>query len=68
MSHVPWLGALFLQFPNLAKDLKAFRNHAKKCAMARKKRGSPHKDLFSYLIDEEGISLTPPTVGEVVSD
>ncbi|KAG6877406.1 hypothetical protein C0993_007743 [Termitomyces sp. T159_Od127] len=68
MSHVPWLGALFLQFPNLAKSLKAFRDHAKKCVMARKKRGSPHKDLFYYLIDEEGISSTPPTVAEVVND
>ncbi|KAG6872248.1 hypothetical protein C0995_011597 [Termitomyces sp. Mi166 len=85
MSHVPWLGALFLQFPNLAKDLKAFREHAKKCAIARKKRGSSHKDLFHHLvrvfpnpspnslienlqIDEDGVSSTPPTVIEVVSD
>ncbi|GLB40144.1 putative cytochrome p450 [Lyophyllum shimeji] len=68
MSHVPWLGALFLRFPNFATDLKAFRQHAKKCAMARKKRGSPHMDLFHHLIDEDGISSTPPTVFEVVSD
>ncbi|KAG5730825.1 Cytochrome P450 67, partial [Termitomyces sp. T112] len=68
MSHVPWLGALFLQFPNLAKDLKAFREHAKKCAIARKKRGSPHKDLFHHLIDEDGVASIPPTVVEVVSD
>ncbi|KAG6864469.1 hypothetical protein C0991_009303 [Blastosporella zonata] len=68
MSHVPWLGALFLRYPNLAKDLKAFREHAKKCAIARKKRGSPHKDLFHHLIDEDGVSTNPPTVPEVVSD
>ncbi|KAG6816461.1 hypothetical protein H0H87_005944 [Tephrocybe sp. NHM501043] len=68
MSHVPWLGALFLRYPNLAKDLKAFREHAKKCAIARKKRGSAHKDLFHHLIDEDGVSSYPPTVPEVVSD
>ncbi|KAG6907279.1 hypothetical protein DXG01_009584 [Tephrocybe rancida] len=68
MSHVPWLGALFLRFPNLAEDLKAFRQHAKKCAIARKKNGSPKKDLFHHLIDEDGISTNPPTVTEVVSD
>ncbi|KAG6808992.1 hypothetical protein H0H92_002067, partial [Tricholoma furcatifolium] len=68
MSHIPWLGALFLRFPNLAKDLKAFREHAKKCAIARKKNGSKYKDLFHHLIDEDGVSATPPTVVEVVSD
>lgn len=50
MSHVPWLGALFYRFPNFAKDLKAFRAHSKKQAMARKQRGSPHKDLFHHLV------------------
>jgi len=50
MSHVPWLGSLFLRIPNLAKDLKAFRAHAQKCALTRKKRGSAHKDLFYYLV------------------
>ncbi|RDB26248.1 hypothetical protein Hypma_006424 [Hypsizygus marmoreus] len=68
MGHVPWLGALFLRLPNFAKDLKAFRAHAKKQAIARKKRGSPHKDLFHHLIDEDGVASNPPTVFEVVSD
>ncbi|KAF8235772.1 cytochrome P450 [Tricholoma matsutake] len=68
MSHVPWLGALFLRFPNLAKDLKAFRSHAQKRAMMRKKEGSPHKDLFYYLMDEEGTASEAPTVPEVISN
>lgn len=51
MSHVPWLGALFLRMPDFfAKDLKAFRSHAQKRAIMRKKQGSPHKDLFHYLV------------------
>jgi hypothetical protein len=50
MSQVPWLGALFLKIPNLAKDLKAFRAYAKERAIKRKIEGSPHKDLFYYLV------------------
>lgn len=50
MSHVPWLGSLFLRFPNLAKDLKAFRTYAKKRGISRKKEGSSHKDLFYHLV------------------
>jgi len=34
----------------------------------RKKQGSPHKDLFHYLIDEDGVATHPPSVVEVVSD
>lgn len=65
MSHVPWLGALFLRFPNLAKDLKAFRAYAKKRAISRKKEGSSHKDLFFHLVRGViiilGTSLTSST-------
>ncbi|KAF5379710.1 hypothetical protein D9615_005671 [Tricholomella constricta] len=68
MSHVPWLGALFLRFPKFANDLKAFREHAKKCVMARLLRGSPHKDLFHHLIDEDGVAANLPTIFEVISD
>jgi hypothetical protein len=57
MSHVPWLGMLFLRFPKLAKDLKAFRAHAQKSAITRKKRGSPNKDLFHYLVTRPPILL-----------
>ncbi|KAG6907707.1 hypothetical protein DXG01_007725 [Tephrocybe rancida] len=68
MSHVPWLGALFLRFPSLSKELYAFKDHVMKCAITRKEHGSPHKGLFHHLIDEDGISTNPPTVVEVVSD
>ncbi|KAF9468211.1 cytochrome P450 [Collybia nuda] len=71
MSHVAWLGALFLRWPGFfaGKDLKAFRAHAQKCAIARKKRGTQaHKDLFHHLIDEDGVATNPPSVFEVVSD
>ncbi|KAF8150653.1 cytochrome P450 [Crassisporium funariophilum] len=68
MSHVPWLGALFLTLPNLAKDLKAFRAHAKKCAIRRKQQGSAHKDIFHHLMDEDDVATHPPSVVEIVSD
>jgi hypothetical protein len=50
MSHVPWLGTFILKVPSLAKDLKAFRTYAKGRAITRKTQGSPHKDLFYYLV------------------
>ncbi|KAJ3515892.1 hypothetical protein NLJ89_g1470 [Agrocybe chaxingu] len=68
MSHVPWLGALFLRFPSFAQDLKAFRTHAKKRAMVRKTQGSAHKDIFHHLMDEDGVASQPPSVVEVISD
>ncbi|KAG5640790.1 hypothetical protein DXG03_007187 [Asterophora parasitica] len=92
MSHVPWLGALFFRFPNVVKNLKAFRENCQNCAIARKNHGSPHKDIFHHLvrrghafssleektnclmhmyivqIDEDGVSDTPPTMAEIVSD
>ncbi|KAF8896562.1 cytochrome P450 [Infundibulicybe gibba] len=69
MSHVPWLGQLFLRLPNLAKDLKAFRAYAQKRAIMRKKQTSAtYKDLFHYLMDEDGVAVNPPAVAEVISD
>jgi len=68
MSHVPWLGALFLRFPSLATDLKVFRAHAKIQAANRVKKGSVHKDLFHYLMDGDGGSGNTSTLSEVVSD
>lgn len=61
MSHVAWLGALFLRWPGFfaGKDLKAFRLHAQQSAIARKKRGSQvHKDLFHHLVN----SKTPKVI------
>ncbi|PPR03076.1 hypothetical protein CVT24_012389 [Panaeolus cyanescens] len=68
MSHVPWFGQLALRLPGFATDLKAFRVYAKGRAMARKKNGSPHMDIFHHLIDEDGVSPQPPSISEVVSD
>jgi hypothetical protein len=50
MGHMPWLGSLFFRLPNFANSLKAFRAHAKKCALERKQRPSYYKDLFYYLV------------------
>ncbi|KAG6848263.1 hypothetical protein H0H93_001760, partial [Arthromyces matolae] len=68
MSHVPWFGRFCMRFPSLAKDLKAFRAHAKQCAIARRQRGSDYKDLFYHIMNEGGDAADPPTMMEAVSD
>ncbi|KDR79011.1 hypothetical protein GALMADRAFT_224262 [Galerina marginata CBS 339.88] len=68
MAQVPWLGRLFLRYPKFAADLKAFRAHAKTRAISRKKTGSPHKDIFHHLMDEDGVAAQPPSPVEVTSD
>ncbi|EAU85431.2 high nitrogen upregulated cytochrome P450 monooxygenase 2 [Coprinopsis cinerea okayama7 len=68
LGHLPWLGSLFLRLPYFASDLKAFRAHAKKCALQRKHKPSPYKDLFYYLIDEDDANKHPPSVVEVIND
>ncbi|KAF9565398.1 cytochrome P450 [Agrocybe pediades] len=68
MGHVPWLGRLFLRYPQFAGDLKAFRAHARTRALLRKQQTSPHKDIFHHLMDEDGVATTPPTTAEVTSD
>ena len=50
LSHVPWLGAMILSYPELIPAYKKFRAHAQERAMRRLKEGSPYKDLFHHLV------------------
>lgn len=50
LSHVPWLGAAVLSYPNLLPTYTKFRAYARERAMQRIKRGSPYKDLFHHLV------------------
>ena len=52
ISHVPWLGAMFLSHPEWIPlgELKKFRIDAQTRALRRIKEGSPYKDLFHYLV------------------
>ncbi|KAF5327372.1 hypothetical protein D9619_004468 [Psilocybe cf. subviscida] len=68
MGQVPWLGRIFLKYPKFASDLKAFRMHARSRAVIRNKNGSPHKDIFHHLMDEDGVAMQRPSIVEVVSD
>jgi len=47
---------------------KKYRDYAVNRAMKRRKQGSPHKDLFYHLIDEDGTLEQKPSVFEVISD
>jgi len=68
MSHVPWLGQILLSYPQFIPDYKKFRIYAQTRAMRRIREGTPYKDLFHHLIDEDNLSASKPTLGEVISD
>ncbi|KAJ7671556.1 cytochrome P450 [Mycena polygramma] len=68
MSHLPWLGELYLWLPNIGQGLRAFRKYAAQRASERKARGSDHKDVFYHLIDEAGLEPTPPSSAQISSD
>ena len=50
MSHVPWLGAIILSYPELFADYKKLRMYGQERAMRRIKEGSRSKDLFHHLV------------------
>ncbi|KIJ62772.1 hypothetical protein HYDPIDRAFT_41487 [Hydnomerulius pinastri MD-312] len=68
LTHVPWLGKYYVKLPGIGADLKKFRSFCQERATLRRSQGSQSKDLFHYLIDEEGVERSPPTFGEVASD
>jgi len=68
MSHVPWLGSWFFYLPGVATDLKEFQQYCKNRAASRKIRGSTTRDLFTYLIDEDGVMGETPSMNQVTSD
>jgi hypothetical protein len=68
MGQLPWLGRIFLKYPRFASDLKAFRLHARSRAVIRNQNGSPHKDIFHHLMDEDNVAMQRPSIVEVVSD
>ncbi|KAF9000695.1 cytochrome P450 [Cyathus striatus] len=68
MSHVPWLGMLFMKLPFFAKDLKAFREHAKLCAARRLRSSSNHKDIISYSVESDIAQCDKNKLLEVIND
>ena len=52
MSHVPWLGAIILSYPDseLLADYKKVRMYGQERAIRRIKEGSRSKDLFHHLV------------------
>ncbi|EGN99144.1 hypothetical protein SERLA73DRAFT_181973 [Serpula lacrymans var. lacrymans S7.3] len=68
LTHIPWFGKYYVKIPGIGKNLKDFRAFCEERAAIRKSRVSQVKDLFHYLIDEDGIERIPPTMAEVISD
>ena len=50
MSHVPWLGAILLSYPESFADYRKLRMYGQERAMRRIKEGSRSKDLFYHLV------------------
>ncbi|KAF9443751.1 cytochrome P450 [Macrolepiota fuliginosa MF-IS2] len=68
---VPWVGKLMFRasyFLPILPSFQRYRDYAVNRVMKRRKRGSPHKDLFYHLIDEDSVLEDKPTLFEVLSD
>jgi len=68
---IPWFGKLMLRvaaFVPLLPGVRNYRDYTINRVKKRKLSGSPHKDLFYHLIDEDGISKEKPTTAEILSD
>ncbi|KAH8106578.1 high nitrogen upregulated cytochrome P450 monooxygenase 2 [Phellopilus nigrolimitatus] len=68
LQHLPWLSYLFYSIPSLTENIDRFRAFCSEKARIRLRNGSLLKDLFSYLIDEDGVEKTPPVEAEIVSN
>lgn len=68
---VPWLGQLMLQVGKvipLLPGITNYRNYTIGRVVERRQRGSPNRDLFHYLMDDDGVLEDKPTAAEVMSD
>lgn len=71
LSLIPWFGKLMHRIGKMIPFLpgiKKYRNYAVTRTLERKNQGSPNKDLFHYLMDEDGLLEAKPTIAEVLSD
>ncbi|KAH8107519.1 high nitrogen upregulated cytochrome P450 monooxygenase 2 [Phellopilus nigrolimitatus] len=67
-QHLSWLSHLLFKIPGLTKNLSSFREFCFEKARMRRKNGSLSRDLFFYLIDEDGVGKTPPSEAEIISN
>ncbi|KAF9443752.1 cytochrome P450 [Macrolepiota fuliginosa MF-IS2] len=68
---IPWFGKLMLRLATiipLLPGVRQYRSYTINRVIRRKQQGSPHKDLFYHLIDEDGVLEQKPTNAELLSD
>ncbi|THH07840.1 hypothetical protein EW146_g9188 [Bondarzewia mesenterica] len=66
---IPWIRPFYDLFPNSANDLR-FIQFAKETVLKRQAKGTAVRDLFSYLLDEDGagrVHLLFPTLVQEAS-
>ncbi|KAF8518333.1 cytochrome P450 [Gautieria morchelliformis] len=65
VGMIPWIKPLAWLYPG-AHKLVRFRRFATASVLARKSHGSSTKDIFYYLLDEEGVGHGPPSLPTLI--
>ncbi|KAI5120968.1 hypothetical protein M0805_006640 [Coniferiporia weirii] len=68
IQHTPWIAHLLSRIPAASKTINVLRQFAYDASLKRKMSGSNTKDIFYYLINEDGIGKERITDAEVLSD
>ncbi|KAF8520538.1 cytochrome P450 [Gautieria morchelliformis] len=64
---IPWIKPLMWMLPG-ANVMKHFLELSKASVLARMSEGSSNKDIFYYLLDEEGIGHGPPSLPTLIME
>ncbi|KAJ3538505.1 hypothetical protein NM688_g6512 [Phlebia brevispora] len=68
VSYLPWLAKFLTLLPQGSNPIAVLRRIANENVMHRIHSGSQSRDLFHYLMDEDGIEPTKPSLPIVMSD
>ncbi|KLO10727.1 cytochrome P450 [Schizopora paradoxa] len=68
IQHLPWFVGIYEKLPITPAGLSKFREFAMKCVKDRRARGAVTKDVFHYIMNEDGVDKVPLTLPEVLSD
>ncbi|KZP14951.1 cytochrome P450 [Athelia psychrophila] len=67
MGHSPWVGQYHNILP-VGSEKRRFRDFCVNRAKIRMRQGSMTKDVFHYLLNEDGSDANPPSPMEAISD
>lgn len=67
LGTIPWMRAFINYLPGLATVDEAHK-FSEDSILARKSQGSSYKDIFYYLLDEEGVGEGPPPLPQLIME